>query len=185
MQWIASEVTENLSTQGPGVHFGAGPVLVLWRLLAQILEKGCVYPSTQRVPWLDTAPGHQVYAQMILKHVETILTELQSHLDFPLKYLDYHYNSTFEQLQAYTHTCTIIEHRSRGTYYTIIININTKRYHQVLPFGRTNYLHVCICTLAQIFLFRLLYCKFVAAGLHKFTIPKPRMVVKFTGVRLT
>lgn len=141
MQWIASEVTENLSTQGPGVHFGAGPVLVLWRLLAQILEKGCVYPSTQRVPWLDTAPGHQVYAQMILKHVETILTELQSHLDFPLKYLDYHYNSTFEQLQAYTHTCTIIEHRSRGTYYTIIISIHTKLYHQVLPFGRTNYLH--------------------------------------------
>lgn len=65
----------------------------------------------------------------------------------------------------------------------IILDIHSKLYHQVLPFGRTNYLHAfAFC--AQIFLFRLLYRKFVAAGLHKFTIPKPRMVVKFTGVRL-
>ena len=78
MQWIASELTENLSTQAPNVHFSAGTVLVFWRLLAWVLEKGCVYLSTQRAPWLDRvwAPSVDI-AQMILKqHVETVLTEL-------------------------------------------------------------------------------------------------------------
>ena len=67
--WTLTELV-NVYTQGPGVHFCAR-VQVLYlllghrlrvRILAWVcLKKGCVHISAQRVQYLGTGSGHQVW----------------------------------------------------------------------------------------------------------------------------
>ena len=68
--WMATELTKTVCTQEPGAHFHArvqGLDLVLGhrhrvRILAWVcLKKGCVHISAQRVPYLGTVSGHQVW----------------------------------------------------------------------------------------------------------------------------
>ena len=68
-QWMATELTKTVCTQGPGAHFRARVQsldLVLGhrqrvRILAWVcLKKGCVDISSQRVQYSGTGFGHRV-----------------------------------------------------------------------------------------------------------------------------